>query len=111
MPVLAIDFDGPLMMMFGIAVTAAVGCAAGFVLGVTIGRAAPETPLGTSLRLTREQLASAVAQLEKASAKLNASDRSEDAGTAIVLGRRVSELSASLGTLQHKAQRAKGGSA
>lgn len=110
-PILALTLGGPLMLIFGIMVALVVGSAGGYVLGTSIGKTRPETPLPTTIRLTREQLASTCTHLEKASGKLNNAERSERAGAALVLERRLSELSSSLGTIGHKAKRSKGGSA
>ena len=110
-PVLALDMGSPLMLMFGMVAAAVTGGVAGYVVGTTMGRTPPETPLPATIRLTRERLAAAVSDLEKASSTLNASRRGELAGTAMVLGRRVTEFSGHLGTIGHKAKRSKEGSA
>ena len=110
-PVLALDLGSPLMLMFGMAAAAVMGGVAGYVLGTTLGRTPPETPLPTTVRLTRERLASVVSDLEKASKALNASQRSDLAGSALVLGRRASDASSRLGSIEHRAKRGKEGSA
>lgn len=103
-PVLALTLGGPLMLLFGIMVAAVLGAAGGFVVGSTMGRTKPETPLPTTVRLTRDQLAAACADLEKASKKLGSSHKSEESGSALVISRRISELSARLGRLGRQAQ-------
>lgn len=107
-PVLALSMGGPLMLMFGILIALALGCAGGYVLGNHVGRTRPETPLPTTIRLTRENLAASCTHLEKASAKLNAAQRSEQAGAALVLARRLSELATQLGRIGHKARHEEG---
>lgn len=102
-PVLAMDLGDPLMLMFGIMASAAGGGAAGYVFGLGLGRTRPSTPLPTTIKLTREQIAAASQQVEKASEKLQAADRSELAGSALVVGRRLSDMTASLGRIGHKA--------
>lgn len=104
-PTLALSMGGPLVLMFGILIALALGCGAGYVLGVSLGKTRPATPLPATVRLTREQLASTCAHLEKASAKLGAADRSELAGSALVLARRTSDLATQLGRIGHRAQR------
>lgn len=93
------------MLMFGIMAAAAAGGAAGYVAGTTIGRTRPSTPLPTTIRLTRDQLAATCTQLEKASECLNASQRGDLAGTTLGVGKRVSELASALGQVGHKATR------
>lgn len=107
---LALSMSDPLMLMFGIMIALGLGCAAGYVLGTAAGRTRPETPLPTTIQLTRDHLAAATGHLEKASAKLNAADRAEMAGGALVLARRLSEMSAKLGGIGHKARREQEGS-
>lgn len=97
--------DDPLMIMFGILVAIAVGAGAGFIAGSTIGRTRPATPLPTTVKLTREQLASTCSQLQAASAKLNAHERDELSGRALVLEKKLGELATSLGRIGHKAQK------
>lgn len=104
---LALTMGGPLMLLFGIIAAAVLGCAAGFVMGTTMGRTRPATPLPTTLRVTRETLATTTTQLEKASARLNTARRSDLAGSALILGRRIAELSAGLGALERKTKHAK----
>lgn len=108
--VLALSMGSPLMLMFGIMIALALGCAGGYVLGTALGRTRPETPLPNTLRVTREHLSSTCAHLEKASARLNAGQRSELAGGALVLSRRLSEISTKLGGIGHKARRNQEGS-
>ncbi|MHB8603769.1 MAG: hypothetical protein ACYDCK_00835 [Thermoplasmatota archaeon] len=91
--------------MFGIMAAAAAGGVAGYFAGTTIGQTRPATPLHTTIRLTRDQLAATATQLEKASEKLNASQRGDLAGSALVVGRRITELTNSLGRLDHKAKK------
>ena len=105
--ILAMTMGGPLMLLFGILAAAVLGCAGGFVIGTTMGRTRPSTPLPTTIRVTRETLATTCTQLEKASAKLNAAQKHELAGTALTLGRRIQELSAALGAVERKAKHAK----
>jgi hypothetical protein len=92
------------MLMFGILASAAAGGAAGFLAGTTLGKTRPATPLPTTIKLTREQLASAVTELERAGDELNADAKSEHAGRAMVLTRRLQELTTSLGRIGHKAK-------
>lgn len=107
--VLALSMGSPLMLMFGIMIALALGCAGGYVLGTALGRTRPETPLPNTIRITREHLSSTCTHLEKASAKLNAAERSEMAGNALVLARRLSEASTRLGGIGHKAKRSQEG--
>ena len=109
-PILALSMGGPLMLMFGIMIALALGCAAGYVLGTALGRTRPATPLPATIQLTREHLNSTGAHLEKASSKLNKAERSEMAGTALVLARRLADLSTQLGRIGHKARREQEGS-
>lgn len=109
--VLALTLGGPLMLLFGIMVAAIVGAAGGFVFGTTTGRTKPETPLPTTLRLTRDQLAATCSDLEKASRKLSDARKSEESGAALVVARRIADLSAQLGRLDRKAQHRQEGSA
>ena len=109
--ILAMSMGGPLMLLFGIMVALVVGAAGGYVLGTSIGKTKAETPLPTTIHLAREQLAATCTHLGKASGKLNDAERSERAGTLLVLERRLSELSSKLGAIGHKAKRSKGGSA
>lgn len=106
--ILAMNMNDPLMLMFGIMVTAVLGCAAGYFVGTSLGATRAPTPLPTTVRVTRERLSSTISQLEKASTKLNEAQRSELAGTALVLSRRVGELSSALGSIGHKAKRQEG---
>lgn len=108
-PVLAISLGGPMGLMFGVIVTAALGCAGGYVIGSALGRTSAGTPLSTTLRLSRERLASATAHLEKASTKLNVSRQADLAGSALVLRRRIADLSGQLGRIEHAAQKSKEG--
>lgn len=101
-PTLALAVGGPLMLMLGIMIALLAGAAGGFVLGTQLGRASPATPLPTTIRLARDELAATVTRLEKASAKLNAAQRSDLAGAALVVGRRVTDVSSALGALGHK---------
>ena len=110
-PILAMSMTDPLMLMFGILITAVLGCAAGFFLGTSMGATRPATPLPTTIQVTRERLTSTVTQLEKASTRLNEAQRSELAGTALVVSRRISELSSKLGSLGAKTRREQEGSA
>lgn len=110
-PILALTMDGPLMLMFGIVAAAVLGAAGGYVLGTRIGATSPGTPLPTTLRLTRESLASVTAQLEKASSKLNGAQHPELSGTALVLGRRVTDMASELGRIEQKAKHTREGSA
>lgn len=103
--ILAMSMGGPLMLMFGITIALALGCAAGYLLGTALGRTRPATPLPTTVQVTREHLASTCAHLEKASARLNAAQRGELAGHALVLARRISDLGTQLGRIGHKARR------
>lgn len=109
--ILALSMGDPLMLMFGIMIALALGCAGGYLLGTALGRTRPATPLPATVQATREHLASTCASLEKASTKLNAAHRSELAGTALVLARRLSDLSTQLGSIGHKARRQQEGSA
>lgn len=98
------SMDDPLILLFGIMLAIAIGCGGGFVLGTTIGRTRPATPLATTLRLTREALASVSARLEKAAVKLSGAQRPEHAGTAVILGRRLAGFSQELGRIERKAK-------
>lgn len=95
----------PLMLMFGILAACAAGGVTGFVAGTTIGRTRASTPLPTTIRLTRDQLASTCAQLDKASAKLNDARHGELSGTALVVGRKLTEIAGELGRIGHKAKK------
>lgn len=103
--VLAIELGDPLMLMFGIMAAAAAGGAAGYVFGIGLGRTRPSTPLPTTIKLTRDQIAAASQQVEKASQKLQASQRSELAGSALVVGRRLADMTSALGRIGHKASK------
>lgn len=107
-PFLAISIGGPLMLMFGILIALVLGCAAGYVMGTSIGRAPAATPLPTTIQRTRDQLAQAVSRIEKASTQLNASERHEESGNALVLARRIAEASTQLGVVGQKAKRTRG---
>jgi hypothetical protein len=99
------DVNDPLMVMFGILASAAAGGGVGFVAGTTLGRTRPATPLPATIQLTRDQLAAACAQLDKASAKLGSAQQGELAGGANVVSKRLSQLAAALGRIGHKAKR------
>lgn len=107
---LALSMGSPLMLMFGILIALALGCAGGYVIGQALGRTRPETPLPATIQLTRENLASACNHLEKASTKLNAARRPESAGATLVVARRLSDLATQLGRIGHKAGRQQEGS-
>lgn len=101
---LAMTMGDPLMVMFGILVAIAAGAGAGYVAGTSIGKTRPATPLPTTVKLTREQLASTCSQLEKASAKLNEAEQSELSGRALIVQKKLTELTTSLGRIGHKAK-------
>jgi hypothetical protein len=104
-PILAaMNLSDPLMLMFGVLAAAAGGAATGYVAGTSIGRTRPATPLPTTIKVTRDQLAATCAQLDQASSKLNAAQRSDLAGHTLVMGRRISELATALGRVGHKAK-------
>ena len=107
--VLALDLSDPMTLMFGVMITVVLGCGAGYVLGTSLGKTGSNVELPTAIRLSRDRLASTSARLESASSTLTRSQRPELAGKALVLARRVSELSTALGSIEHKAK--KGGSA
>lgn len=105
---LALTLGGPLMLLFGIMMAAVAGLAGGYLMGVNLGKTRPETPLPTTIRLTRDLLANTTGDLEKASKKLNEAQRPELAGSTLVLARRLSELSSALGRIGHKAKHEEG---
>lgn len=105
---LALSLNGPMMLLMGIMVAAVAGAAGGYLLGTNIGKTPPETPLPTTVRLTRDILANTVTDMEKASRKLTEAQLPEHAGRATVLSRKVSELSSALGRLSRKAQQEEG---
>lgn len=104
-----IDLGGPLTMIFGVLLTAALGCGAGYAVGASLGRTPASTPLSTTARLARERLASVERHLEKAAARLAAANEPELAGSARLLVRRLEDASGDLGSVERKASRAPSG--
>lgn len=102
--ILALTMGGPLMILFGILVAGAVGCAGGYVLGTSIGRTRPETPLPTTIRIARDALAATCTDIEKASRALGEARQAEAAGRALLLAERICELSSQLGRHGRKAK-------
>lgn len=103
-PALALNMTDPLPLMLGIIVTTVVGCGAGFVLGTSVGKTDGTSTLPSTIQQTRDRLSSARERLEKASTELNNAQRSDLAGSALVLARRISEVSTQLGRTQRKAR-------
>lgn len=109
--ILALTLGGPLMLLFGILMAVVLGAAGGYMVGTSFGRTRPETPLPTTLRITRERLQGSVGEIEKASRKLTSAQRGELAGHALVASKRVTDLSAALGRIGRKARHHEEGSA
>lgn len=105
---LALTMNGPLMILLGLMVALVAGAAGGYIMGNMLGKTKPETPLPTTVRLTRDLLAQTSTELEKASRKLTDAQRPELAGSAIVVSRRVEELSSAIGRLGRKARHEEG---
>lgn len=105
---LALTLNGPMVLLMGIMVALVAGAAGGYIVGTSMGKTRPETPLPTTVRLTRDLLSATTTDLEKASRKLTESQKPEAAGRALVLSRRVAEISTALGRVGVKAKHEEG---
>lgn len=110
MMTLALTLNGPLVILMGIMIALVAGAVGGYLMGTQMGKTKPETPLPTTVRLTRDLLAQANGDLEKASRKLTDAQRPELAGSAIVVSRRLEELSSAVGKIGRKAAHQEGSS-
>lgn len=99
------NLGDPLTVMLGIVVAAALGGAFGFFAGTSLGRTRVETPLATTIELTREQLTASRLGVEKASDALARANANELAGSAMLVSRRLTELGTALARVGHKAKR------
>ncbi|MHB8587067.1 MAG: hypothetical protein ACYDDF_14655 [Thermoplasmatota archaeon] len=107
MTMLLVDVGGPLTLIFAAILTAMIGAALGATIGSMVGRTDSDRSFATTIRITRERLATATDDLERGASALAHEARSDAAGAATVLRSRVAEIAKDLGAIERGITRRK----